>query len=206
MTPIGGRALVQTRAWRRQSERQPVGARADGGGVVKYVALVRGINVGGNSIIPMLKLRAAFEACGVKNVSTFIASGNVLFDAPRRPKLEARLREVLGVPIRLTVRTHEEMRTIVKDAPKGFGSRPDKFRYDVWFVIPPTTAEKVVAELEPKEGVDTVFAGDRVVYTTRLVAKASQSRLTRFVGTPLYASVTIRNWNTTRKLAELSAG
>ena len=44
---------------------------------MKYVALIRGINVGGNAIIPMTTLKAAFEACGVTNVSTFIASGNV---------------------------------------------------------------------------------------------------------------------------------
>jgi uncharacterized protein (DUF1697 family) len=97
------------------------------------------------------------------------------------------------------------MEAIVKAAPKGFGSKPDTFRYDVWFVIPPMTAERVVAALEPKKGVDAVFAGDGVVYTTRLIAKASQSRLTRIVGTPIYASVTIRSWNTTRKLADLTA-
>jgi uncharacterized protein (DUF1697 family) len=175
------------------------------GNAVRYVALIRGINVGGNSIIPMTKLRAAFEACGVKNVSTFIASGNVLFEAPRGPKLEARLSEQLGLPIRLTLRTHAEMEAIVNNAPKGFGSKPDKFRYDVWFVIPPTTAENVVAALEPKEGVDAVLAGDGVVYATRLIARASQSRLTRVIGTPVYASVTIRSWNTTRKLGELTA-
>jgi uncharacterized protein (DUF1697 family) len=172
---------------------------------MKYVALVRGINVGGNSIIPMAKLKAAFEGCGVKNVSTFIASGNVLFDAPQAPKLEARLSKALGAPIRLTLRTHREMEAIVANAPKGFGSKPDVFRYDVWFVIPPMTAEKIVAALKLKEGVDAVFAGDGVVYTTRLIAKASQSRLARVVGTPVYTSLTIRNWNTTRKLAELSA-
>jgi uncharacterized protein (DUF1697 family) len=172
---------------------------------VKYVALVRGINVGGNSIIPMAKLKAAFETCGMKNVSTFIASGNVLFEAPRAPKLADRLSKVLGLPIRLTLRTHLEMDAIVKDAPKGFGSKPETFRYDVWFVFPPMTAEKIVAALQPKEGVDTVVAGDGVVYATRLTARASESRLTRVVGTPIYASLTIRNWNTTRKLADLSA-
>jgi uncharacterized protein (DUF1697 family) len=98
------------------------------------------------------------------------------------------------------------MEAIVKDAPKGFGSKPEQFRYDVWFVIPPMTAEKVVAALELREGVDAALAGDGVVYATRLIASASQSRLTRVVGTPVYASVTIRNWNTTRKLAELSTG
>jgi uncharacterized protein (DUF1697 family) len=81
-------------------------AAAGSRGAVKYVALIRGINVGGNSIIPMAKLRAAFEEYGVKNVSTFIASGNVLFEAPRTPNPEARLSKVLGLPIRLTcVRT-----------------------------------------------------------------------------------------------------
>ena len=173
---------------------------------MKYVALIRGVNVGGNSIIPMMKLRAAFEGCGVKNVSTFIASGNVLFEASRVSKLETRLSKVLGLPIRLTLRTHREMEAIVKNAPKGFGTQPDTFRYDVWFVIPPMTAEKVLSVLKPKDGVDAVSAGDGVIYATRLIAKASQSRLTRIVGTPIYASVTIRNWNTTRKLAELSAG
>ena len=132
---------------------------------MRYVALVRGINVGGNSVIPMAALRAAFETCGVKNVSTFIASGNVLFEAPRAPKLEPRLSRVLGLPIRLTLRTHREMDAIVKGAPKGFGRKPDTFRYDVWFVIPPVTAEKVVGALTPKEGVDTVCAGNGVVYT-----------------------------------------
>ena len=171
---------------------------------MKYVALIRGINVGGNSIVPMAKLKAAFEGCGVKNVSTFIASGNVLFEAPRGPKLQDRLTKALGLPIRLALRTHREMDALVKAAPKGFGSKPDTFRYDVWFVIPPTTAEQIVAALKPKEGVDAVVAGDGVVYATRLIAKASQSRLARIVGTPIYASVTIRNWNTTRKLAELS--
>jgi uncharacterized protein (DUF1697 family) len=173
---------------------------------MRHVALIRGINVGGNSIIPMSKLKAAFERCGVKNVSTYIASGNVLFEASRVPKLETRLSKVLGLPIRLTLRTQTDMEGIVKHAPKGFGTKPDTFRYDVWFVIPPMTAEKIVGALDPKEGVDTVLAGDGVVYATRLIARASQSRLTRVVGTPIYASVTIRSWNTTRKLAELSAG
>ena len=173
--------------------------------MAKYVALIRGINVGGNSIIPMAKLKSAFEACGAKNVSTYIASGNVLFEAPRGPKLEAALSKALGLPIRLALRTHREMDAIVKSAPRGFGSKPDTLRYDVWFVIPPTTAETIVAALKPKEGVDTVVAGDGVVYATRLTAKAAQSRLARIVGMPIYASVTIRSWNTTRKLAELSA-
>src|SRR5512144_2168438 len=115
---------------------------------MRYVALIRGINVGGNGIVPMSKLKAAFEGCGVKNVSTFIASGNVLFEATRAPKLEARLSRMLGLPIRSTLRTHGEMQAIVKDAPEGFGSKPEKFRYDVWFVIPPMTAEKVVAALK----------------------------------------------------------
>lgn len=87
----------------------------------------------------------------------------------------------------------------------GNARKPDTFRYDVWFVMPPVTAENVVATRQPEAGVDTAVAGGGVVYATRLIAKASRSRLARVIGTPINAALTIRSWNTTRKLAELSA-
>jgi uncharacterized protein (DUF1697 family) len=170
---------------------------------MRYVALLRGINVGGNALIKMAVLKAAFEACGMKDVSTFIASGNVLFEAAKAPKLEPRLTKILGLPVRLTLRTAGEMAAIVEEAPKGFGRMPENFRYNVWFIIPPLTPDEAIAALKPKEGVDTATAGPGVLYTTHLTARASQSRLSRVTQSPIYSGLTIRNWNTTRKLAEL---
>ena len=55
-----------------------------------------------------------------------------------------------------------------------------------------------------KEGVDEAFAGEHVLYFIRLIERASQSKLTKIVTLPFYQDITIRNWNTTTKLLELS--
>jgi uncharacterized protein (DUF1697 family) len=52
-------------------------------------------------------------------------------------------------------------------------------------------------------GVDGVHAGTGVLYFSRLIAKATQSRLNKIISSPIYPSVTIRNWNTTTKLRSM---
>ncbi|HVR19008.1 MAG TPA: hypothetical protein VMS65_04915, partial [Polyangiaceae bacterium] len=78
-----------------------------------------------------------------------------------------------------------------------------KFRYDVIFLKEPLTAALAMKSVRTKEGVDRAFAGKRVLYFSRLVAKATQSQLGKLVGLPVYKSMTIRNWNTTTKLLAL---
>jgi uncharacterized protein (DUF1697 family) len=175
----------------------------------RYVALLRGINVGGNNLIKMSDLKACFESAGFQDVSTFIASGNVLFEAEMKkgPQLAARIEKLLserfGYASRVVLRSKAQLWGVVKGRPKGFGDKPAKYRYDVLFVREPATAAQVLEVLKPKEGVDTAAAGEGVVYASRLVAKAAQSRLYRVVSSPIYQDVTIRNWNTTQRLAAL---
>lgn len=64
----------------------------------------------------------------------------------------------------------------------------------------PLTAKEVAAQLNPKEGVDDVWAGEGVVYTRRLTSRATQSRMGRIAGMPFYGQITIRNWRTTERL------
>src|SRR5215217_2307904 len=117
--------------------------------MAQYVALLRGINVGGNNLIKMTELRRCFEDQGFGNVATYIQSGNVLFEAAReRPaSLSARIEEALlqrfGYQARIVLRSHGQMRAIVADAPAGFGSRPDLYRYDVIFLREPLSAAEV---------------------------------------------------------------
>jgi len=54
-----------------------------------------------------------------------------------------------------------------------------------------------------KEGVDQAFAGNGVLYFSRLISRATQSHLTRIIGMPIYQSMTIRNWNTTTRLLKM---
>jgi uncharacterized protein (DUF1697 family) len=95
------------------------------------------------------------------------------------------------------------MRTVVASAPRGFGTDPDRLRYDVIFLKQPLTAAKALSQVPVREGVDTVWAGRGVLYFQRVVARASQSRLSQVVGMPVYQSMTIRNWRTTTALRDL---
>jgi len=103
----------------------------------------------------------------------------------------------------VVLQTHEELKTIVLEAPEGFGSEPDTYRYDVFFLKEPLTSSEAVRSAIANEGVDRVWTGKGVLYTSRLISRAAQSHLTRLIGLPVYQSMTIRNWNTTTKLLRM---
>ena len=176
---------------------------------MQYVALLRGINVGGNNLIKMPDLRRCFEELGFGAVATHIQSGNVLFEAAqRRPaglaaRIEAGLSERFGYQARIVLRSHSQLRAVVAGAPPGFGEQPDQYRYDVVFLRGPLTTAEAMEALRTREGVDEAFAGDGVCYFSRLASRAAQSYLSRVVALPVYQSMTIRNWNTTVKLRAL---
>ena len=174
-----------------------------------YIALLRGINVGGKNLIRMPALKAAFEEDGFEDVATYIQSGNVLFAGPgtRTTELTGRIETLLAeafdyVPT-VVVRNRTEMRAIVDRTPKAFGTEPAKYRYDVVFLKEPLTAKVAMKSLQLKPGVDEAHTGTGVLYLSRLDARATQSRLNKIASSPIYPSVTIRNWNTTTKLLSL---
>jgi uncharacterized protein (DUF1697 family) len=175
----------------------------------QYLALLRGINVGGKNLIKMTDLKVCFEALGFENVRTYIQSGNVLFypDEPDQVRLIGRLEDALSKTFnyhsRVVVRSDEEMKAIVAHAPQDFGSYPAAYRYDVIFLKEPLSAAEAMRSVTTKEGVDQAFAGNGVLYFSRLISRASQSRLTRIITLPVYQSMTIRNWNTTTRLLNM---
>lgn len=91
--------------------------------VCRYVAFLRGINVGGNKIIKMEALKAAFEKLGLKKVKTVLASGNVLFEAADPDadavtrKIESGLEKSFGHPVGVVLRTLEQIEKLEKSAP-----------------------------------------------------------------------------------------
>ncbi|MBX2990132.1 MAG: DUF1697 domain-containing protein [Bacteroidetes bacterium] len=175
----------------------------------QYVALLRGINVGGNNIIKMADLKSCFEEMGFADVLTYIQSGNVIFGSggKNEAKLTSKIERVLSATFRYNSRVlivpHKKFGRAVQDAPNGFGSEPAKYRYDVIFLMKPLTAKVAMESITIKEGVDCAFEGRDVLYFSRLIARASQSRLTKIISLPIYQDMTIRNWNTTTKLLVL---
>jgi uncharacterized protein (DUF1697 family) len=177
-------------------------------GTVRYVALLRGINVGGRNLVAMTALREAFEAAGFGAVSTYIQSGNVLFesDGPRgslEDDLEAMLERRFGVPLVVVVRSHRQLRNVVEKAPAHFGQRPDTYHSDVIFLKAPLTSRQAMRVVAQREGVDQAWPGAGVVYFARLSERRTESRMSRIVGTPEYQQMTIRSWSTTTKLLGL---
>lgn len=178
--------------------------------LTRYVALLRGINVGGKNKVPMTDLRAVFETAGHAEVSTYIQSGNVLFRSPTpgavlEKEIEAALEERFGVPLVVVVRSLRQVRTVVEKAPPGFGSEPDVFHSDVVFLRAPLTPAQTMTAVKLREGVDQAWAANGVVYFQRLSAQRTKSRMGQIVGTPEYKLMTIRSWKTTTKLHELLA-
>jgi uncharacterized protein (DUF1697 family) len=180
--------------------------------MTRYVALLRGINVGGRNLIRMTDLAACFEAEGFTDVATYIQSGNVLFTSRKsgRAGLARHIEQMLAArfdyPASIVLRTRTQLQGVVGRAPEGFGSDPATYRYDVIFLKEPLTAAKAMQGVPTMAGVDEAFAGTGVLYFSRLISRASQSRLSRLVSMPIYNQMTIRNWNTTTKLLELMGG
>jgi uncharacterized protein (DUF1697 family) len=175
-----------------------------------FVALLRGINVGGKNIIPMRDLKRCLEELDLENVSTYIASGNVLFSSSLPAdgigaRIEAALSRRFKLDdaiVRVLVLSRKQLQAVVDRKPKGFGEHPEKFHSDAIFLMGIDAADALPA-FSPREGVDKVWPGKGVIYSQRLSAMRTKSRLNRIMASPLYKSMTIRNWNTTVKLSEL---
>ncbi|HEV2070758.1 MAG TPA: DUF1697 domain-containing protein [Acidimicrobiales bacterium] len=174
----------------------------------RYVALLRGINVGGKNKVVMADLREAFTDAGFEGVRTYIASGNVLFRTERpammlENEIEAALKERFGIPLVVVVRTHRQLRTIVNQAPADFVALHGTHHRDAVFLKSPLTSAKAMRVVQLRAGVDKAWAGTGVVYFARLSAERQRSLMSKIVGTPEYQLMTIRSWSTTTKLLAL---
>lgn len=178
--------------------------------VNSYVVLIRGINVGGKNMLSMPGLRQCLEELGFSGVRTYIASGNVLLESDKSPNevkktIENALPKSFAFDdelIKVLVLTPAQLQAVVDNKPRGFGDEPDKYHCDVVFLIG-IDVTQAMAVFDPREGVDRVWPGNGVIYSERLGAERTRSRLGKIIGTPAYKSMTIRNWNTVTKLLAL---
>lgn len=175
-----------------------------------YVVLMRGINVGGKNKVPMASLKKCLEELGFSNVSTYIASGNVILESDKPTnEIQGQIEEALPVCfklddelIKVLVLTRNQLQAVIDNKPDGFGEQPETYHSDAIFLMG-INATQAMPVFDPREGVDTVWPGEGVIYSQRLSAQRTKSRLGKIVATPVYKSMTIRSWNTTTKLLEL---
>jgi uncharacterized protein (DUF1697 family) len=177
---------------------------------VRYVALLRGINVGGKTLIKMADLKACAEALGLEDVSTYIASGNILFESGRhdRAKLEAKIERAIeqqfGLPVKGVVLDRAAYARIVEAIPKSWLGDAS-VRANVAFVRRGTDPRQVVRELHPDPAIEEVKAIDGAILWATKRDALNRSVMRKLIGGAAYKELTVRNLNTTLKLHELLA-
>ena len=175
----------------------------------RYVALLRGINVGGNNIIAKDDLRRCFEDLGFTRVRTYIQSGNILFRAAEgetdqlTARVEAGLSERFSYAARAVVLSYADYRAVLAAAPDAWGEDA-AYRHNALFTLAGTTPDEVLASLPPvKEELETVAAGPGVIFWSTEKKRVTRSAFVKLPALPVYQQVTIRNHNTVRRLAAL---
>ncbi|HEX4818117.1 MAG TPA: DUF1697 domain-containing protein [Nonomuraea sp.] len=176
---------------------------------MRYVALLRGINVGGNNTVPMAGLRKVFEDAGHTDVRTYINSGNVVFDAPQaRPAVLARhleeaVRREFAVRTRILVLGGDRVRRIAAGLPDDW-ERNEQWSCNVLYLFPEQASPRALAAFgaDPQREEARYCAGAILHRVGR--ANVGRSALYR-LHDALNDAVTIRTCRTARKLATLVA-
>lgn len=175
---------------------------------MKYVALLRGINVGGNAIIKMAALKGAFEKYGFQNVSSYIQSGNIIFESDGKSskeiaeKLETSLSKDFNIDLRVVLISLPQMKKVLKEVPANWLKNKD-LRCYIAFTRPPLKPKEILDVIQLKEGIDSAEAGQDVLYMTTVLSGITKSGFTKLISTYVYKNMTMRNYNTTKKILEI---
>jgi uncharacterized protein (DUF1697 family) len=162
-----------------------------------YVALLRGINVGGNKKVPMARLREVFTDLGLRDVQTLLNSGNAVFisdDSAQtlEPLLEKAILTQLDQSVRCLVRDLSEVDAVIDANPLPEAENDGSHFMAVFTASPPDPS---VVDMDP----DNIRIGDRVVYQWCREGVLQAPDIKKVLG----KDITGRNWNTVRKIAGL---
>jgi len=176
-----------------------------------YLALLRGINVGGKNLLPMKDLVGIFVAAGGDNVRTFIQSGNVIFEAAPDvalllpDRIATQIAERFGFRAPVVLRTTDQLQEVIRDNPfRPLGAIEETLH--VMFLADLPRPDRV-ASLDPDRSPPDVFiARGREVYL-QLPHGVARTRLTNsYFDAKLATTSTLRNWRTVTRLVELMGG
>lgn len=176
--------------------------------MTQYIVLLRGINVGGNKIVPMAKLQAMLGKSGYKNVKTLLASGNVLLEASETKSenlakaIAQKFEQTFGFDSHIIVRTSEQIAALVKSEPfKKITVTPDTRLYVTFLGEKPKTTLRIPCESKDRcfrilrvseSEICSVLTVTRNVCTTKVMGVLEKE---------FGKNITTRNWNTVMKLA-----
>lgn len=176
---------------------------------MRYVALLRGINVGDGARVPMKTLKELLEGLGLSHVVTYLNSGNVVFDSelgsPELTRLIGdELERAFGRQVLTLVKTSVEMVAIAESIPREWGNDAGQQTY-VAYLFDDVATPELIEELPIKREFMSIFYAHKAIVWNIKRENYNRSRITKIVTHSSYARMTTRNVNTARKLAALSA-
>lgn len=172
-----------------------------------YVALLRGINVGGNTLIKMAELKVCLQKSGLEKVETYIQSGNIIFASD---KSQAELCELINrailkefsLDVPVVVLSLPEYEEIIKNVPKGWGE-DSGWKYNLLFLLPSQNAEEALESIgELKPDIEAMATGNGILYQSVSFKAFGRSRSGKLASMSVYKQMTVRNHRTGYKILE----
>jgi uncharacterized protein (DUF1697 family) len=169
-----------------------------------YVALLRGINIGGKNRVEMSRLKQLFESAGCRQVMTYINSGNVLFSDDRpaealKPLLEKAIAEAFKLQISIVLRDQANIQAICKAIPANW-TNDGQAKTDVLFLWDAIDDATIIDKIIHDPAIENVLYLPGVLVWNIARQHATRGNTAKLVTNSLYASMTVRNINTVRKL------
>jgi uncharacterized protein (DUF1697 family) len=174
-----------------------------------FIALLRGINVGGKNMIPMADLKEALAGAGLMHVRTYIQSGNVVFESTQKNAdklvglIEKTIRKRWKVDVPTAVFSKSEWSDILKSAPKTWG-KDVSWKHNLIVLLKPYNMQEVIDAIGIlKPDIETLVPGKGVLYQSMSLELYGRTTTGKLASSPVYKRMTIRNYNTSVKLASL---
>jgi uncharacterized protein (DUF1697 family) len=178
---------------------------------MRYAALLRGINVGGNKKVAMSELRALLGDLGYTDVATLLQSGNAVFTSPGKKPAELAsaiadgITDRFGLTVSVLIRTGAELASAIRGTPLP-GEPENPSRFFVAFLSAQPDAAKVSAISSESFGSDRLWVTGREAYLWCPNGAADTKLTHAFLEKRLGVVATARNWNTVTKLTALTEG
>jgi uncharacterized protein (DUF1697 family) len=174
---------------------------------MKYVALLRGINVGKSVQVPMKKLKSILEESGLQNVITYLNSGNAIFESSLASKeltqlIEEKLFSEFGQSIPVLIKTSAEMITIKNSIPPEWKNDETQQTYIAYLFSDAADPDLLNDLPVKKQYMEMIYAHEAIIWNIRR-ENYNKSQITKIMNHSSYSRMTTRNVNTARKLAEL---
>lgn len=177
---------------------------------MKYIAFLRGINVGGNRKVPMGDLKKSFEEIGFSDVKTLLNSGNVVFSSDEsdelilRKSIEEKLLKTFGWEIDTLIRSQKDLQEMVSNNPfKNISVTPQTRLYVTFLSEKPVSTLKIPYESAEKNFTILEILDNTIFSVLVLSEKFNTTDVMNIIGKEYGKNVTTRNWNTVVKLVKI---